>query len=322
MKPVFCIGDICADLTIPYGAVTRVKRGIPVPAEETDVGFFHGGSGANTASGLCKLGLPVIFCGTSGEDAYGHALHDELLRLGASMSCFRFDASVPTLLIAIVIDESGERTAFATQHTKASQHQILPSQIPSDLEKQIGWLHCSGVLLREDPAASVMLEAMKRCHEAGIPVSLDIMARIESMNDPVYLSNLSTAYSYSTVLLGSITDEIPLLSGGTDDASITRLASGGRIIAAHAGKKGAFVYTETETDFCPAFSVPVADTIGAGDSYNAGFLYGLMHQMPLHEANRFANAAAACCVRRAGGRSCPDLPELNAFLAENLPEEN
>lgn len=321
MKPVFCIGDICADLTIPYGAVMRAKRGLPIPAEETDVGFFHGGSGANTASGLLRLEIPVIFCGTCGADAYGQALHDELLRLGADTSCFRFDASIPTLLIAIVIDENGERTAFATQHVKASQHQILASQIPADFPEHISWLHCSGVLLREDPAASVVLDAMKRCHDSGIPVSLDIMARIESRDDPVYLKNLQTAYSYSSVLLGSITDEIPLLSGGTDDASIQKLAKGGKIIVSHAGKKGAYVYTESETDYCPAFSVPVVDTIGAGDSYNAGFLYGLLHQMPLHEANRFANGAAACCVSRAGGRSCPDLTELKAFLAENNPEE-
>ena len=317
MKPVFCIGDICADLTIPYGSAIRAKHGIPVPSEETEVGFFHGGSGANTAVGLCKLGIPVKFCGTCGEDAYGHALHDELLRLGIDTSCFRFDASIPTLLIAVVIDESGERTAFATQHSHASQHQILASQIPDNLTEQIGWLHCSGVLLREEPAASVMLEAMKRCHEVGIPVSLDIMARIESLNDPVFSSNLRTASSYCTVLLGSVTDEIPLLSGGTDDISIQKLTHGGKIIAAHAGKAGAFVYTETGVDYHAAFPVNVVDTIGAGDAYNAGFLYGMLNHLSIHESNRLANAAAAYSIQRSGGRSGPDLSNLYHFLNAN-----
>ncbi len=310
MKPIFCLGDICSDLILPYGAALRLKRGERVSQDETDACFRDGGSVANTAAGLGTLGVPVLFCGACGDDAYGHELLKNLDLLGVDTSCSRYDPDVPTLLIALILDETGERTAIATHRTHASQHQILPSQLPDDLETRIGWLHCGGMMLREEPAAGTQLAAMRRCHAAGIPVSLDISARIESQNDPVFAANLKEAASYSSVILGSLHEELPLLSGSEDPDAIRTLTRGGRIVVARDGANGAVVYTETETLPCPAFSVPVVDTVGAGDTYNAGFLAALQRGKPLAEANRIANAAAAYCVMHAGGRACPAWDEI------------
>jgi len=315
MKPVFCLGDICADLVLPLGMVRRSKRGEFITREETDVVFRHGGSVANTAAGLRALGIPVQFCGTVGDDAYGYALKEELLRIGTDVSCMAIDPSVPTLLIAIVVDEFGERTAFATHRTHASQHQVQLSQIPQNLCETIGWLHCSGLLLREEPAAMTQLTVMRRCHEAGIPVSLDINARIESRGDEAFYANLMQAVSYSDVLFGSIEEELPLIAGAASEQAIRALTQGGRTIVARAGASGATVYTDSATYQCPAFSVPVVDTIGAGDVYNAGFLSALFLGKSLAQANRYGNAAAAFCVMQAGGRACPSLSELEHYLS-------
>ncbi len=316
MKPVFCLGDICADLVLPLGMVRRSKRGEPVTREETDVVFRHGGSVANTAAGLRSLGIPVQFCGTVGDDAYGYALKEELLRVGADVSCMAIDPSVPTLLIAIIVDESGERTAFATHRTHASQHQVSLRQIPQNLCETIGWLHCSGLLLREEPATTTQLTVMRRCHEAGIPVSLDINARIESRGDEAFYANLLQAVAYSDVLFGSIEEELPLLAGDVSEQAIRALTQGGRTVVARAGASGATVYTDSVTYKCPAFPVPVVDTIGAGDAYNAGFLSALLLGKTLEEANRSGNATAAFCVMHAGGRSCPNREELERFLSD------
>ncbi|MBR0425098.1 MAG: carbohydrate kinase family protein [Clostridia bacterium] len=316
MKPILCLGDICADLILPLGAVQRAKRGERVPVSETDVVFRHGGSVANTAAALAKLGLNVLFSGTVGADAYGAELKEGLRSLGIDETRLRSDPAVPTLLIAIVLDEAGDRTAFATHRTGASQHRILPSQLPEPLTESIGWLHCSGMMLREEPAASTQLDAMRRCHAAGIPVSLDINARIESRNDAAFYRNLVEATSYCTVLLGSRETELPLLCGAEDDAAIRSLAAPDRIVVARDGERGATVYTTRETLHCPACSVPVADTIGAGDAYDAGFIAALLWGQTFSEANRIANAVAGCCVMHTGGRSTPTRKELDEFLSE------
>ena len=324
MKPVFCLGDICMDLVLPLGAVKRAEHGEPIARAETDAVFRHGGSVANTAAGLLRLGIPVQFCGTVGRDAYGDALKSELASLGADVSTLRSDPESPTLLIAIVVDENGERTALATHRTCASQHQLVPEQIPADLEHQISWLHTSGVMLREEPAASIVLDAMRRCRAAGVPVSLDIMARIESLKDPVFMQKLTKAAAMSTVLLGSVRDEIPLLANGTSPESIRALTAGGRIVAARDGANGSTVYTETETLHCPAFPVPVVDTIGAGDAYNAGFIAAMLRGESLAAANRAGCAMGSYCVTQKGGRIAPTakdiIPSLSAADAVSASE--
>lgn len=315
MKPVFCLGDICMDLVLPLGAVKRAEHGEPITRAETDVVFRHGGSVANTAAGLLRLGIPVQFCGTVGRDAYGDALKNELASLGADVSTLRSDPESPTLLIAIVVDETGERTALATHRTCASQHRLVPEQVPSDLADRIGWLHTSGVMLREEPAASIVLDAMRRCRAAGVPVSLDIMARIESLKDPVFMQNLKEAAAMSSVLLGSVQDEIPLLAGDASPESIHALTEGGRIVVARDGANGSTVYTEAETLHCPAFPVPVVDTIGAGDAYNAGFIAAMLRGETLAAANRAGCATGSYCVTKTGGRGCPTAKDLIQFLS-------
>ncbi len=314
-KPVFCLGDICADLILPFGAAKRASRGEAVAVTQTDVEFRHGGSVANTAAGLRAFGVPVMFCGACGDDAYGHALKNELNRIGCDVSCMRMDRSVPTLLIAIIVDEDGERTAFATHRTHASQHQVIPEQIPDNLCSRIGWLHTGGLLLREEPAASVQLDVMRRCHAAGIPISFDVSARMEARDDSTYLRNLKLAAAYSDYILGSVIDELPLLAGNCSERSIREVCRGGKVIVARNGNKGAVIYTEDTAFPCPAYSVPVVDTIGAGDAYNAGFIASLLAGKSFSEINEAANAAAAYCVMHKGGRACPSKQALEMFLA-------
>ncbi len=317
MKPVLCFGDICADLILPYGAARRAARKEPVDPSQTEVVFSHGGSVANTAAGLAKLGIPVQFCGTCGDDAYGYTLKEELRRSGVDVSMLKIQRGIPTLLIAIIVDENGERTALCTQRTHASQHQVTQDQLPSDILDSIGWLHCSGVLLREDPAASVQLALMRKCRARKIPVSFDINARIEARGDAFFYRNLRQAFEACDVLFGSLTDELPLLCGSFEPDAIRMLTEGGRIVIARDGSNGAVLYTETETIPCPAFPVPVVDAIGAGDTYDAGWIAARMRGAPLRQANRYANAAGAYCVMHAGGRACPDWEQLIQFSADS-----
>ena len=70
MLPVLCYGDICADLLIPYGQALATQRETVDPDALT-VRFSHGGSVANTAVTLARLGAPALFLGTAGQDAFG-----------------------------------------------------------------------------------------------------------------------------------------------------------------------------------------------------------------------------------------------------------
>ena len=314
MLPILCFGDICADLLIPYGAALAAQR-----AGKSDlplhVQFSHGGSVANTAVTLARLGTPVLFLGTVGRDAFGSALRDGLMKEGVDASLLALKEGVTTTLVLLVLDEKGERLPFAYPHTGASQHLITEDQVPPDILSKISLLHASGMTLREEPAASLQLALMARCRKAGIPVSLDVNARIEALQNETFARNMELALDRCDILFGSALDELCPLAGETDpDTAAKKLLDRVPLVVARRGELGATVYTREGAYPCPAFSVPVQDRVGAGDVYDGAFLAARARGCSLKEANRQACAAGAWCVSHFGGRSGPTFSELRNFL--------
>lgn len=316
-KPVLCLGDVCMDLIIPYADALRAKAGESLAASAAEVFETPGGSVANTACAIARLGVPVCFAGTCGKDSFGDALKRSLLNEGVDVTLLRTDETLPTQLVLLVLNDKGDRTAFACPAHGGSQHAIVIEQLPDDLPERIGWLHVSGMMLREDPAARTQIDFMRRCYERGIPVSLDINARIESLHDAFFYQNLMEAKQYASVVFGSALDEIPLLAAEHDaETAALLLSRQDKIIIARSGDQGAVFYRNGQRVHYPAFAVPVADTVGAGDTFDGAYIASRMRGLGRDAAVRCANAAAAICVSKPGGRSAPTLAELQAFLNE------
>ena len=314
MLPVLCYGDICADLLIPYGQALAAQTK-SVDPDALTVRFSHGGSVANTAVTLARLGAPALFLGTAGQDAFGRSLKAGLMQEGVDASLLTLKEAAMTTMVLLVLDEQGERVPFAFPRVKASQHQITEDQIPDDILSRISWLHSSGMTLREDPAAKNQLDLMYRCHKAGIPVALDVNARLESIQDRTFAQNMQAALSCCDLLFGSAVDELCPLVGETDpDRAARKLLEIVPMVVARQGEKGATVYTRQEVFSSPAFSVPIRDRVGAGDVYDGAFLASLLFGSTPQEANRQACAAGAWCVSHFGGRSGPTSDELRSIL--------
>lgn len=91
---------------------------------------------------------------------------------------------------------------------------------------------------------------------------------------------------------------------------------GVRNVVLKRGATGAVAFHESGTFSAPAFKVDVADTTGAGDNFVAGFIHGLVHQMPVPNALRFGSAVAALSVQAVGaGAGLTDLVQVDTFLA-------
>lgn len=318
MKPVLCLGDICADLIIPYADALKAKAD-PGTVKNADVRPAEGGSAANTACALARLQIPVMFCGTCGNDAYGQMLKNGLEREGVDTKLLRMDADKPTQLVLLVLNEQNDRTAFACPAHLGSQHAILPTQIPDDITERISWLHVNGMLLREDPAASTQLDLMRRCRAAGVPVSFDINVRVEALQNPAFFRNVQLAMERADYILGSAIDEIPMLANERDaELSARKLGENGAVVIARSGAQGADLYRGDRRLHSPAFPVTVADTVGAGDTFDGAFIAAILSGKRDADALREANAAAAICVSKPSGRGSPTRAELDAFLAERL----
>ncbi len=318
MKPVLCLGDICADLIIPYADALKAKAGVDASQLSADVRPAEGGSSANTACAIARLGVPVMFCGTCGNDAYGHMLKNGLEREGVDTSLLRMDEDKPTQLVLLVLNEQNDRTAFACPAHLGSQHSILASQIPDDITESISWLHVNGMMLREEPAASTQLALMRRCKAAGIPVSFDINVRVEALKSPAFFENLHEANDAADYVLGSAVDEIPMLANEHDAVlAAGKLSERGAAVIARSGDQGADLYRGDSHLHSPAFPVAVADTVGAGDTFDGAFIAAILSGCSDADALKIANAAAAICVSRPSGRGSPTRAELDAFLTDH-----
>lgn len=319
MKPVLCLGDICADLIIPYAAALKAKAGDLDSYLDLDVHPVEGGSVANTACAIARLNVPVMFCGTCGADAYGNMLKEGLEREGVDTTLLRMEPDKPTQLVLLVLNEQGDRTAFACPAHFGSQHSILPGQIPDDITEKISWLHVSGMMLREEPAASTQLNLMRKCKDAKIPVSFDVNVRIEAMQDPLFRENLIRARELADVILGSAIDEIPMLAEERDaQIAAAKLTETGATVISRNGDQGADLYENGTHTHAPAFPVTVVDTVGAGDTFDGAFIAAKLLGFSAQDAVFEANAAAAFCVAHRSGRAAPTRAQLDAFLSEMM----
>ena len=83
------------------------------------------------------------------------------------------------------------------------------------------------------------------------------------------------------------------------------------------GANGSLAVCDGKSIEAPAFRVNVVDTVGAGDVFNAGFIYSLVFGWSLKDALVFGNAAAGYSVGRAGARNTPTAEELRKFIGSH-----
>lgn len=127
---------------------------------------------------------------------------------------------------------------------------------------------------------------------------------------------MEKAIALSDFVLGSATDEIPYLaSAAAPEESARQLAGEGCIVISRLGAAGVMAVSGSQVISVPAFPASViADTVGAGDAFNAGFIAACLAGHPLEEALRWGNAVAALKLGRPGARGVPYRSEVEVLL--------
>ena len=303
MARILCLGDSCADIVVPYG--DRFK-------DDSRFSFSCGGSTANSAAALGRLGTSVAFAGKAGNDIYGRTMKQELRDCGADVSCFILDDELLSTQVIVRLDKDGDRHPSLLIRKRQAYLEIYPEDLSMVDLSDTEYILTNGMMLFEEPAASSIIAFLASAHAQGIRILLDINYRPETIHkDRRYLD---AALSVSDFLLGSIEDDfLPLTGTDTLQKAIERLINENNVIIAH-DKKGASAFTINDTFHADSYPVAIADTLGAGDAFNAGFLYGLSRHEELSRCLAYGNAVAAICVSGNGARHTPDETALNAFL--------
>ena len=304
MAEVLCLGDSCADIIIPYGE--------SLTDQDVSVVFNCGGAAANTAFALGRLGVSVAFAGKAGVDLYGLTMRNELVENNVDVSSFILSDKLVSTQILIVIDEKGDRHPFLMPKKDPSYLEIYPEELEQIDLREMKYIITNGMMLFEDPAASTIVSFLEKARERGIKIMLDLNFRPETAGKD--RSHLNKVIAMTDILLGSADEDFAILTGKKDlKEAVKDLQEADRTIVAH-DKNGSTVFERDKTYHTDSYKVEVADTIGAGDVFNAGFIYGLIQGKGPDECNRLGCAAAAYSLMRPGARNTPDPEELYRFM--------
>lgn len=308
---VIAVGDALVDLIVKVSRYPPRGGNVWGSAME----MRPGGTAANFAVGLARLGVPVAFLGKLGDDAYGRFLLKDLQREGIEATHTVVDRSAYTGAVFIPVDAEGERTFFAC--AKGAAHtRLRPQEIDSGVMAGAQWLHATGVCLAEGSAREAILKTMGLAKGAGVPISFDPNLRLEGDLFPAGLREaLDVAFHLAEVVLVSA-DELDLLDEAESIEAGAReiLKDGAHIVVVKCGEAGAVAVSQDRRVVVPAFPVTVVDTTGAGDAFDAGFVAGWLQGLDQAEAIRYANAVAALKIMGVGARALPRASEVDHFL--------
>jgi len=307
---VVVIGDANVDLEI---------RLPPDPGSglhaNPDPRLFGGGSSANTAVALARLGIPCRFVGAVGDDGFGRFAVASLAEAGVDTTAVQTTPESPTVTVVVVTPPGRDRIVYVWPPSGGA-HGALQSDAAVAAVADAEWLHVSGICLRVSPSREAMLAAMERAKAEGVPVSFDLNLRLENWGwDKGFREVVEEAVERSDVILGAGSGEIVPLAGIDDPVAAAKsLAGDGRLVIARLGADGAVASSAGGVVEIPGFEVSVVDTVGAGDAFNAGFIAAGLRGLDVADSLRWGNAVAALTITQPGARSTPTRDQAKALL--------
>lgn len=250
-----------------------------LPRETTDGGSafrpFTGGSVFNTANAIGRLGQPVgFFCGIS-TDFFGDMLMETLHASNVDTS-FVVRPDRPTTLAFVKLTDGQATYLFYDENSAVRM--LSEEDIPA-LDDSVDTLLFGCISLAVEPCAETLETLLMR--EGGTRVTMiDPNIRAGFIQDEErYRARLDRMIAKSDLV--KVSDEdLAWLRGTGDSGAKARelLAMGPAVICVTEGSRGVTGYTGDGEVFVPAQKVEVVDTVGAGDTFNGGFLTGLREQ--------------------------------------------
>nr|MDO8087795.1 sugar kinase [Candidatus Sigynarchaeum springense] len=288
---VITIGDCCVDLILSGGSV------VPEFGQKEKIvdNYFleMGGSCTIFACQAAKLGLKTAVIGRVGDDPFGNLILHRLSGAGVDTSHVARDKNVKTG-ITVVMNTGSDRAMLTFTGTIDA---IGREDVPDDLLASTRHLHVGSYFLmdRIRPHYPSIVAAVKA---GGGTVSLD------TNWDPAerWDGGLKALLPLIDVLMPNENEAMAIAGTTTVDAAITTLRKVLPLLVVKRGKEGATVHAKGEDHAVPATKVKtIVDTVGSGDSFDAGFLYGYLNAMPLVECARIGSICGSIKTRAAGG---------------------
>ncbi len=298
MARVVCIGNAVVDRIYRISAFPRR----PTKVRAVDFMETGGGTAANTAACLARLGVEVELWSRTGDDDLGVQIRRGLHAAGVDTRYVQPFADCRSSSAVVIVDDKGERLIVSARDVN----------LPSDTS----WLP----LERLENAGAVVVDlrwleaarlVLARAKELGIPTIIDSdFGSDEVLGDILPLTDYAI---FPQSMLGD-------WAGGKEiDQKLKYIAARGPVHAGVTlGENGYRWYQDGSIQSMPAFKIDAVDTTGAGDAFHGGFVAALIERNQIPACVRFASAVAALKCRRLGARAgLPSRDEAETFLSQH-----
>lgn len=250
-----------------------------------------GGSPANLAGNLARLGKRVGLVAGVGEDAAGTFLKGFVTDLGLDVSRVR---QVPEPSTLILVTKSREVSAFTAYRAADTQIRLNDTDLEWIAQSRI--IHTTAFALSKEPARSSILSAVRHATEAGRQISIDANYAPQIWPDREKARQVISEYlSHGALAKFSEVDYERLFEEKVIDPKIAAqriLDLGASLVCFTLGEEGVFVLTKEESFHLPARKIEVKDTTGAGDAFWAGFLSAYLDELPLQQCAKAGRSLA------------------------------
>jgi sugar/nucleoside kinase (ribokinase family) len=287
MKPVLVIGDLNADLVLTgLSGHPRYGREVLVRGCRLTLG----GSGAIFACALARLGQPVRFLGKIGSDWAGDLVLSLIRGRGVDVRGVRRDPKVGTG-VAVAFTETDDRALVSYLGTVAS---TTGRDVPVRSWGGFSHLHLTSPFIQlglRDRFPALL----RRAKREGLTTSID------PGWDPRGRWDLERVYPWVDVMFVNEAEGRELSGRRKPGEAASRLGERVAVAVVKTGPKGAIAGSKDGVLRMPAYGVEPVDTTGAGDTFDAGFLWAWLRGKPIREALALGCACGALSTRKPGG---------------------
>ena len=305
MNPAFDIlvaGEINPDLILTGNVVPEFGQVEKLVDSAT---LTIGSSSAIFACGAARLGLRVAYIGVCGDDIFGRFMLDEIQTRGvdASNVIIRDDGQTG---LSLILNRGMDRAILTHAGLIAA---LRASDISDALLQSARHLHVASYFLQTNLQPD-LLELFGRAHAFGLTTSLDT-----NYDPSESWAGFEELLSVTNVFLPNEKEALSLSGESNIGLAADKLGSRVETLAIKLGAEGALGVCGGERVRVASIPVKVVDTIGAGDSFDAGFLYGYLNGWSFEKSLQLGCICGGLSTQRAGGTDGqPTLKEALAFL--------
>jgi sugar/nucleoside kinase (ribokinase family) len=296
---IVVVGELNPDLVLSGDVTPEFGQVEKLVSQAT---LTIGSSSAIFACGAARLGLKVAFIGKVGSDIFGDFMCQSLAGYGIDTRGIIVDRETPTG-ISVILSKGEDRAILTYPGTIPL---LIYADIDQNLLHEARHLHVASYFIQEGlkPDLSRLFE---EAHQAGLTVSLD------TNYDPgAKWEGVDKLLPVIDLFLPNEAEILGISGADCLDEAIARVSPKVGHLGIKLGAAGALYCHASQKYQAPAPSVDVVDTVGAGDSFDAGFIYGYLAGWQPARTLRLANVCGSLSTQQAGGTA--GQPTLEAAL--------